>query len=391
MLPSYQRVAFLGRVMYAKTMIKKLILLGFGLALLVGLPLAIFVMQNQTQPKSNAAPSTKFTFDVPSSPVQVGQQFDVPISVDPGGQNQVSFVKVTFTYDGNKLDKSATEPITIDGNKYTKLESPQISCTSDTNTCKGSFTISVGTNQDALIKSKTAIAMLHLIAKANTDPGTPTQLTFVKDQNQALSVAQADQAAENVFLAGDPASITIGSGVNGGGGGTPAPTPGNTGTPAPTGTGISGSSGSSSTGGTSGSTSVSCSSLSANPTSGNPPLAVTFTGVGTSSNDSITKITFNYGDGLVDQIASGSGIGTGSINAQQAHTYNTNGTYTATITLTTSSGAVSNPTACSQTIKVGQIAKNTGLPPTGPGKTILYVGVAGVVLTILGVSLVAGL
>lgn len=376
-------------------MIKKLLLLGFGLVLLIGLPLTIFILQNQTQPVTKAAPVTKFSFNAPAQ-VSVGQAFDVPLVVDPGGTNQVSFVKFAFTYDPAKLDKAAT-PVTIDTALYSILEAPAVTCTDAL--CTVTATISVGNNQNAIIKTTATIATIHFIAKANTETGAPTQLAFVSGQNQALSTnLTADQAAENVFLSGIPASIVIGaSGTAGGSTPTDTPTLSPTDTPAiaaATPTGVSGTTG---TGGTT-SLAVSCDSFTADKNSGTSPLIVTFTTVGSSTNDSITTIALNYGDSAVDQIASGSGIGTGNINNQTSHTYSANGVYTATATLTTAGGATNDPSACKQTITVGTasasptaLVQGNKLPPTGPGQTILLIGLAGMALSILGIFVIAGL
>lgn len=375
---------------YAKTMIKKLIFLGFGLALLIGLPLTIFVLQNQTQSTTGAAPVTKFSFDGPTS-VASGATFDEKVAVDPGGSNQVSFVKFTFTYDPAKIDQ-ATPAFDLDKTKYTSLVDPTITCT--TGLCTVTGTISVGQNKDAIIKSKTDIVTFHFVAKADTDAGNPTQLIFPPPPaNQALSVGAADQAAENVYQTGIPLSLTIG---NQGGGTTP------TATEAPSPTDSSGTvsgggnTGGGTTGGTGGTLSVACSSFTADPKSGEPPLNVTFTTVGSSGNDSIAKITLTYGDGTTDTVASGSGIGTGNVNNQMSHSYTNNGTFTAQATLTTTGGATSDSTTCKQTIAVGAeaITKAAGgnkLPPTGPGETFVLIGVAGAILTVIGLAVVAGL
>ncbi|HSD99077.1 MAG TPA: cohesin domain-containing protein [Patescibacteria group bacterium] len=371
-------------------MIKKLILLGFGLTLLIGLPLAIFVLQNQSQTttSSGAAPVTKFTFEGPTS-VTNGQNFDENISVDPAGQNQVSFVKFTFTYDSSKLDKQAT-PITIDTTKYTVLDQPDISCAG--NICTVTRTISVGSNQNAIIKTKTPIATIHFVAKSTTD-ANGTQLAFVAGQNQALSTGSADQAAENVFQTGVPATIVINDATTNGTGTdiTPTESP----TPTGTSTGTTGGSSGGSSGESAGSLSVSCTSFTADKTSGNPPLVVTFTTVGSSTTDSISQIDFNYGDGSTDIVASGSGIGTGDINNQISHTYSGNGAFHAYAVLTTAGGATSDSTTCTQTITVGAVAQvsasPTGLPPTGPGETFVLIGIAGAVLTAVGLVVIAGL
>lgn len=381
-------------------MIKKLILLGFALVLLVGLPLTLFVLQNQTKPQSSAAASTQFSFSLPSGSLAVGQSFNADVIVDPGGQNQVSFVKVTFTYDGNKIDKASSTPVTIDTTKYTILEQPAVNCDSS-NLCQVSFTISVGNTTSNIIKTATDVAKVALIAKTVTDPGTTTDLKFVSGQNQALSVATSDQPAENVFQSGKNGSLTIqnqtqtDSGSGGTTTDTTTPTPDTTGDT--TGTSDASGSGSGGSGGTTASTTtVSCSDFTADVNAGSAPLTVTFSATGSTPTDTIAKVTFNYGDGLVDDVATGSGIGTNTATTQISHTYQTNGTYTASAVFTTAGGDANGSTDCTQKITVGSTfnANNQstkgGLPNTGPGETLLFVGAAGAILTILGAAVVVG-
>lgn len=360
-------------------MIKKLILLGFGLVLLIGLPLVLYLLQQQTQPTSKAAAVTVFSFDGPSS-VNSGQALALNLNVDPGGQNQVSFVKFTFSYDSNALNP-ATNFISINTSTYTVLASPDPVCNG--NQCTVTRTISVGTNQNAIIKSKTSIATVNFTATNNANS---TQLSFVDNQNQALSVGSADQPAENVFQSGTPFPITISTTASTGG-----TTPTITTTPAPPAT-----SNPPSGGGAPASTiSVGCTSFIAQPTSGNPPLATTFTTVASSSNDTIAQLAINYGDGSTDTIASGSGIGTGSLNNQITHTYSNNGVFTAQATVTTSGGATNPSGTCKTTVTVGSAAATLAgggkLPPTGPGQTIMFVGVAGAILSVLGGLIFLGL
>lgn len=385
-------VVFRKNLLYANSMIKKLILLGFGLMLLIGLPLAIFVLQNQNQTTttSGAAPVTKFSFSGPKQ-VDTNTNFDENLVVDPGGSNQVSFVKFAFTYDPSFIDKQAA-PVSIDTNTYTILEQPTVNCAS--NLCTVTGTISIGSNQNALIKTATTVAVVHLIAKKDTIDPSGTQLAFVNGQNQALSVGGSDQAAENVFQSGVASTIIIG---NQSGGGSP------TDTPSPTDSGgTGGSSGGGNSGGTGGTSgggsnvSVACTSFTADKTTGNPPLTVTFTTVGSSSTDSIVQLNLFYGDGTTDTVASGSGIGTGNVNNQISHNYASNGTFNAYAVLTTESGAASDKATCNQTITVGAIAASASagpakLPPTGPGQTFVLIGVAGAILTAIGLVVIAGL
>ncbi len=385
------------KLLYAKTMMKKLILLGFGLALLIGLPLTIFILQTQTQPTTKAAPVTKFSFSGPTS-VALNQNFDENLVVDPSGQNQVSFVKFTFTFDPTYIATISATPVSINQSTYTLLEGPTITCAT---LCTITATISVGSNQNAIIKSPTTIATIHFTALANTPVTGGTQLLFVAGQNQALSVSTSDQAAENVFESGTPQTITIGA-TSGGGAPTDTPVPGSaTDIPTPTGdlgTGPGSDTGSGGTTGTNGTT-VACTSFTVDKASGNPPLQSTFTTVGSSPNDTITQLVVTYGDGSSDTITSGSGIGTGSVNNQITHTYSSNGTFTASASLTTAGGATSDPTTCKLTITVGNGISsvsatpmvNGKLPSTGPGDTFMIVGGAGAVISILGLVVIAAL
>jgi PKD repeat protein len=75
--------------------------------------------------------------------------------------------------------------------------------------------------------------------------------------------------------------------------------------------------------------------LTATPTSGNAPLAVSFNGSGSSdpdSGDSITTYSFDFGDGSPPVIQAGATI---------AHTYSAPGSYTASLIVTDSRGAQS--------------------------------------------------
>src|SRR5438067_2323130 len=81
--------------------------------------------------------------------------------------------------------------------------------------------------------------------------------------------------------------------------------------------------------------------LTANPTSGPPPLTVNFDGSGSydpDSGDSIASYTFNFGDGTSATCPGNAACtGTGKVS----HTYNKAGTYGATLTVTDTHGAQS--------------------------------------------------
>lgn len=360
-------------------MLKNALLIGLLLAVIGGVAITIVVLQTQTHTQSNAAQATSFSFGGPTS-ANVGDNIDKPIIVNPqsgSASNQVSFVKVAFTYDGTKLAKTGAglEYAT----KYTALEGPSVNCDA-TNTCTASVTLSVGNSPSNVISSQTTVATMHFTALAATN-GTPTPLTFVSGQNQALSVASTDQPAENVFSTGTNAAISI-NGTGGGASGTPAPTG-----PIPTGPTPTGSIGGESS-------PVSCDSLSVDVASGEAPLTVVFSATGSSTTTPITKFTFNFGDGLVQDASTSAD--TTNVSTQTTHIYHDNGTYTASATVTNQDNATSDPSQCTTTIQVGNVALATATPTpnpsiasTGPGQTLVSIGITGVAITVLGIALIA--
>ena len=90
--------------------------------------------------------------------------------------------------------------------------------------------------------------------------------------------------------------------------------------------------------------------VSANPTSGQVPLTVAFTGTGTGGTPPYSY-SWNFGDGST------------STAQNPSHTYNTAGTYTATLTVTDSSSPTRKTASASITITASPIA---GTPPGAP-------------------------
>jgi len=376
--------------------------------MLLGIPaISYYVSKTQTKIPTKAAKSTNLSFVLPPDQITPGKTFNLDIQLDPGS-NQVSFVRLVISYNPQKLAPASSNPLTKNDSLFAVLlEGPTTGqCTG--NTC--TMTIAMGISPDSgkpIQGTPAIVGTARFNALQATDTG-PTIVAFATG-TQVLSLAAQDAPSENVLASAQQASISIVAPSI-----TPSPTSGAT-TPTPAPTTIiptpSGTTGITPTptlpaGGIPGtiSTTLTCSSFTANPTNGSPPLPVTFTVVGVESSTSatISKATVNFGDGNVQDITTGGGIGTQSVNTQISHTYQAAGTFTTNATLTDSSGGISNPSLCQQTITVGAglsptSGQGTGptvvptLMKTGPGQTIVGVGIAGGIITVLGAALLFGL
>ncbi len=395
-----------GGVFITARMNRKVLLLGFIVVIIVAIPVTIALVYKNSNNRSKAAASTNLSFSTLTGPVGIGSTFSLNVLLDPG-QNQVSFVKLMISYDSSKITptsqgivpNSSVFPVTLEGPTYGQ-------CTGTA--CTETITMSIGTEVTKAIQgagSPVTIANLNFNAVAATDPtnGTPIGIA---NGTQVLSLASTDQPSENVLSAiPSPVNVIVATTLNGTPTGDVTPTD----TPTPT-------IGPSITPGGSGTTpsptaqNPICTSLTADNTStASAPFTVNFTANGTdpNTNGTISKVTFNFGDGSVQDITSAGGIGTATVNAQVSHTYQTNGLYSATATLFDSSGSTSNPTTCTQTISVGSVVPlptngiyatptptptlpvNRPLPPTGPGDILVNIGIIGAVITVLGITVAA--
>lgn len=398
---------------------KRLLLLGFIVVLLVVIPLTVYLVQQQQKLGVGAAPSTVLSFNPSTKPVAVGDVFSLDLIMTPGG-NQVSFIKLTINFDPNKLTPTALGSKCAINPSYIICPNPSLfpgtplqGPTLGTNTV--SITMSVGSNQANAITSQQTIATAGFKAIADT-AGSTTSISYAPaPDTQVLSIANADQFNENVLLNSQPASITIAQASA-----TTSPSV----SPSASPTGATGST----------NPPPVCSSLAVDrSTTGATPYSLTFSGQGTDSNGTITKATFNFGDGTVTNVTTGGNLGTNNVNVPIAHTYNNAGSFTAKVTFTDNHGAVSSDTsACTQTITVNAAAggANTttqtvtvspsasasatptatptptptplptptpiaqtkgGLPATGPGDSLTSLGALGVFSTIVGLVILFGL
>ncbi len=389
---------------------KKLFLVGFIVVLLVGIPLTVYLLQQQQETRSRAEKSTIVTFSPDSTqaaPIQksVGDSVPLDITVDPG-KNLVSFVKLEIQYDPETIATASANAFQANTTAFPSvLEGPVYT------PGKIAVTLSVGPDPTKAIQQKVKAATVTFKALKNTPPGTPTLVTY-SSNTQVLSIGSNDQASENVLSSATPATIAIG--------GAPLPSdqPIPTGTiaptipisevptiaplptelptsaPLPTAQPLPSPTSPPTTGGPN--QMPVCNSLAVDRSpGGNSPFSITFTANGSDTDGTISKVTLNFGDGQVSDITNAGGIGTASVNVSASHTYNNPGTYQASAVLTDSSGGVNTPSEnCKQAITVtasGSAQTGGGggggqqtIAPTGSTETAIGIGIAVMMLIVGG-------
>jgi hypothetical protein len=356
---------------------RKIFLFGFIAVLLIGIPVTIYLVQQQQETRTRAAKSTTLTFTPDSSanaPIQknVGDEIPLDIFVDPG-TNLVSWVKLEIQYDPEKLeagDGAFTQNVSV---FPSVLEGPVYS--------KGKIavTLSVGSDPTKAIQVKSKAATVSFKALATTPPGQPTLVSYGAT-TQALSIGFNDQASENVLSSATPANIAIG-----GESVTPTVTipPGDPTPTIPTTPTVPVTITPPLSGTPSANIAPVCSLLSVDgATSGAAPLSLSLTATGTDGDDTISKVTFNFGDGGVVDVTDAGGVGTASVSAQTQHTYTTGGTFTASAILTDSKGGISDSASCRQTITVTASGGATTAPTDTPVPTLPPTGSTGAAMAI---------
>ncbi|HKC14472.1 MAG TPA: PKD domain-containing protein [Patescibacteria group bacterium] len=361
------------------------------------IPLTVYLVGQQQKLKVGAAPSAVLSFTPATVSTTAGQQFSEDVMINPG-TNQVSFVKLKITYDSTKVSTAGAGLVP---NSSIFSGAPLQGPTYTSNSID--VTLSVGSNPLNAISTLQKVATVTFKALDSTGT-TPSIIKYEPDpQTQVLSIGTADQFNENVLASSQPANITIT--------GSLAASPPASTVPAGAGT-------------TSSNKVPVCTSLVIDRSAtGTAPYALTFTAVGNDPDGTISKVTFQFGDGGTTDVTTGGGIGTASVNVQSSHQYNNPGTFTAKAILTDNQSGVSNG-SCTQTITVNAatggastttqtvtvarsatpsatpvvfatpiatpIPKPT-LAPTGPGDKFLSVGALGIISTIIGAIILLAL
>lgn len=316
---------------------KKLLLFGTLVLLLVAIPLTVYVSQQQQQTQSNAQKSTRLCFSATAGstacatgPIskKAGEAFDLDVILDPG-TNQVSTVRLNITYDPTRI---ATTGAAITPNA--QAVSPLINPTYANGSLIARYGIvlsSVGVDVSKTISATTKIATVHFKA-LDTAPAGNAVINF--GTTLVLSSNPQDGQDEDVLSSADQLTITVS--------GASAPATATAKAPV-------------------------CTTLNVDRAiTGAAPYSLTFTVNGTDEDGTINSVTYDFGDGPVQTISTGGGLGTKTVSLSTAHTYNNAGTFKASVILTDNTNAVSVASAtCAQTITVTP----KSLSPTAPGGT----------------------
>lgn len=366
----------------------KYFLLGNLAFLLLVIPIALYFIKNQTSTRGSAAPTTTLSFNPPSLTAdQCDQTQKTKLIVNPG-QNIVSRVQLALKYDRNKFEID----IAPASSKFQVTKGPDL-------TLDGmNITIGIGTSgADSVNAISTTTELAIITIKPIAPSNGVIRLDIDPTGTKVYSLSTQDGASENVFNSGNSSGLQLSITPKTCTGTSPSPSVTTTTSPSPSVT-----------------TTVSptavptistnklpiCVNLSTSSSSGSAPLSVTLTATGRDTDGTISKTTFNFGDGVSQDVVAG--MGTASVSAQMAHTYNSGGNFTATAVFTDNSGAVSN--VCSQPIVVtGAIATvaptatptlapiATSVPTATP--TIAATGSIGQTIGIIGgivVAIIAG-
>jgi Mg-chelatase subunit ChlD len=181
--------------------------LGVLLLVLVGLPAAIFLSQNQADNRSRAAKTVILTFtpsSTQSSPINVpaGNTATLDLMLDPGTE-AVSFLKTELSYDATKFQ------VDSGGFQVNRDAFPQIIQGPVYSSGKVGFAISVGADGTKAIQAPVKVGTLTL--KALNSSGT-SEVGFSAG-TQALSISSSSTPTENVISNTVPAYLSVQTGV----------------------------------------------------------------------------------------------------------------------------------------------------------------------------------
>jgi hypothetical protein len=374
---------------------KKVLLLGFLVLVIIAIPITIFLVQTQLQTRTQATPNTTLSFTPGTQSAEIAEDVQFDILMSPGN-NQVNYVKLVIKYDPTKLAVNESSFTVNTASGLSILQGPVLG----TDTL--SVALSIGSDPTKVIQTDTNIG--SIVFNVIGGSALPSDITFdPTTEIRSINGANDDAYNENVFLSGSPASVTILGGEQTAPTPTlePSPTPeaSPSASPTPEYTGLS--------------DVPICSSIGMDvAAAGIAPYTINFTVSGTDMDGTIESVSFDFGDDNFEEITSGGGISTDTIDVTIAHTYYDPGEYIVSAILTDDTGETSNTNSCTSAVTITDEFGNTTaeeneeteeteetttlesanelsptLPPTGPTEVIMGMGALGAVLFVIGTLL----
>ncbi len=173
---------------------------------LLAIPATVFLVGQQQDVRSQAAPATTISFNPATSTKNIGETFKLNIDIDPA-KNQVTTAKLFVSYDPLKLEAIAFTNGTL---------APTVLNSGVVGAGTASITVGAASNSQPITKKGT-IAVLTFKTKDGTGT-TPTSIQFTPN----TFVGAIKEPTANVLIGSVPAKITIsGESTTGA-----APTPG---------------------------------------------------------------------------------------------------------------------------------------------------------------------
>jgi len=180
---------------------QKILTLAAILALIIGLVVTIFLVQQQQDLRGRAEKSTTISLEPPSQISVPGDIASLDVVVNPG-VNLVALVKFKLLFDENSFSIDENSFILDPSKELEIVEGPIIE--------NGSFaiTVSIGNNPLNVITSTTKIGTLNLRVLDSVIGGSHV-VSFDENQTLIRSISGGDTFSENVLSSTSPATITI--------------------------------------------------------------------------------------------------------------------------------------------------------------------------------------
>lgn len=192
---------------------KRILTIIAGIIIVVALPLTVFLVRQNQEVRSKAAPATTLSFSPTTKTVKVGDAFTLDVVIDTGG-NQVYIAELYISYDPSKLEATNITYGPLFPNVPISGKVDQSGRASITLASENPQTPAVGTGVMAKI-GFTAVAV------------TSAPVIVKIDQPDTFLGAK-QEGASNVLVGAEPARITVtsvsGSNQLAGAGLTPTPT-----------------------------------------------------------------------------------------------------------------------------------------------------------------------